>query len=384
MSDSFSGTLTFVRVYSGTLRTGETLYNASQGKRERVGKLVLMHANKREEVEEVQAGEIAAVMGLRFTRTGDTLCSEGKQLLLEKIDFPEPVISVAIEPKTKADQEKLGDALTRLGLEDPSFRITTQDETGQTLMSGMGELHLEILVDRLKREFKVDANVGKPQVAYRETVQATGRAEGKFAKFIGGKNQFAEVVLEVSPRERGAGYRFQNLVPKGVLPDVFVQAVDRGVQETCLAGLTVGYPVVDVEVKLLRAALHETDSTEVAFKIAASMAFKGATLEAGPIILEPVMSCEVLSPEEFVGGVIGDLNSRRGKILSMSTRQGLQAIRAEVPLATMFGYSTAVRSASQGRASFSMEFARYERVSPAIEAEIKAQTGYVERPIHAE
>lgn len=375
-NDPFMGILTYFRVYSGSLDAGTQVLNASKDKKERPTKILLMHANKREEVKSISAGDIAAAVGFRFTTTGDTLCLDKKPHLLEKIDFPEPVISIAIEPKTKADQDKLSDSLTKLSLEDPSFKVSYQEETGQTLLSGMGELHLEILVDRMKREFKVEANVGKPQVAYRETISAVASAEGLFQREVSGKNQYARCILEFKPLARGEGFQFS--ADKAVLlPKNIISAVEIGVREAMLGGIEVGYPAVDLAAKLVSGEFREGESTEVAFKIAASLAFKDGTRKARPVLLEPMMSCEVLSPDEYMGNVIGDLNSRSGKILSMSPRGLIQAIRAEVPLAKMFGYSTAVRSQSQGRASFTMEFARYEPVSAATAHEVRVRAGVI-------
>ena len=380
MNDPFVGQLTFIRVYSGQAETGEMLYNSSKDKKERMGRLLEMHANKREDLKEVKAGEIAAVVGLRFTTTGDTLCSEKAPILLEKMEFPDPVISIAIEPKTKADQEKLAMSLQKLATEDPSFRVSTNEDTGQTLISGMGELHLEIIVDRMKREFKVEANIGEPQVAYKETLFKNARAEGKFIRQSGGRGQYGHCVIELEPMEPGSGYEFVNEIQSGVIPKEFIPAIDKGIRETMLGGIVAGYPAVDIKATLLDGSFHDVDSTEIAYKIAASMAFKEAALRAGPLILEPVMSCEIACPEDYVGAVIGDLNSRRGKIINMTVRHGLQQIKAEVPLATMFGYSTALRSSSQGRATYSMEFSHYEPVPPAIAQEIKIKIGIMPAP----
>ncbi len=377
MNDPFVGTLTYIRVYSGKAATGQMVFNPGKDKKERLGRLLLMHANKREDVQEVKAGEIVACVGLRFTVTGDTLCEERKPILLEKMEFPEPVISVAIEPKTKADQEKLGASLQRLAMEDPSFRISLNEETGQTLISGMGELHLEIIVDRMRREFKVDANVGQPQVSYKETFSKATEVEGRFHRpATTGRAQFGQVRMRFEPLARGEGYQFVNQLPPGKLPREFVPAVDKGVQGAMLGGLVSGYPVVDVRAVLLDAEFNELESTETGYSIAASNAFKEAC-KPSAVILEPVMSAEVVCPEEYMGGVIGDLNGRRGKILSMSMRHGLQVIKAEVPLATMFGYSTALRSSSQGRATFTMEFASYEPVPPAIAHDILVKSGVI-------
>jgi elongation factor G len=377
MNDPYVGQLTYFRVYSGKADSGVMVYNPAKGKRERLGRLLQMHANKREDISGVKAGDIAAAVGLRFTTTGDTLCNEANPILLEKMDFPEPVISIAIEPKTKADQEKLAGALQKLAMEDPSFRVQMNEDTGQTLIRGMGELHLEIIVDRMRREFKVEGNVGQPQVAYKETITQKATAEGKFIRQSGGKGQYGHCVIQFEPLEKGKGYAFVNSIKAGVIPKEFIPAIDKGIQEAMLGGIITGYPAVDIKATLLDGSFHDVDSTEVAFKIAASMAFKEAALKANPVILEPVMSCEVVSPEEYLGGVIGDLNSRRGKILNMSVRHNLQVIRAEAPLATMFGYSTALRSSSQGRATYSMEFSHYEPVPPNIADEIKVKAGVV-------
>ncbi len=379
-NDPFMGMLTYFRVYEGTLKAGEQVLNPGKEKKERLTKILLMHANKREEVSEVRAGDIAAAVGLKFTTTGDTLCNEGKPVLLEKIDFPEPVISIAIEPKTKADQEKLSDALKKLAWEDPSFRISSNDETGQTLLSGMGELHLEILVDRMKREFKVEGNVGKPQVAYRETISQPARGEGTFHREMAGKSQFGKCTIDFKPLKRGEGFKFVNRLPPAkqvekVFPKMFVNAIETGMKETLLGGIIVGYPAVDIEAALVDAEYAENESTETAYKIAANMAFKDACTKANPVILEPMMICEVTSPDEYMGNVIGDLNARRGKIMSMTPKHGLQVIKAEVPLAQMFGYSTAVRSQSQGRATFVMEFSQYSEVPPQVAHEIKVRAG---------
>jgi elongation factor G len=380
MNDPFVGPLTYFRVYSGTLTAGEQVLNPAKGKKERLTRILLMHANKREELKEVHAGEIAAAVGLKFTTTGDTLCSEGRPVLLEKIEFPEPVISVAIEPKTKADLEKLTEALKKLSMEDPSFRVSMNEETGQTLLSGMGELHLEILVDRMKREYKVEGNVGRPQVSYRETVSREAEGEGKFVRELAGKGQYGHCIIRIKPRKRGEGYSFRNTLSPTQLPKNLVTAVDQGLQEAMQGGLVIGYPAVDIEAVLVGATMHETDSTEVAFKIAASLALKDAAAKAVPAILEPMMSCEVLVPEEFMGGVIGDLNSRRGKIQSMAPKLKMQVVKCEVPLAMMFGYSTALRSQSQGRASYSMEFANYELVPPNVAEEIMIRAGVLIKP----
>jgi elongation factor G len=377
MNDPYVGQLTYFRVYSGRIKAGEQAFNVAKGKRERLGRLLLMHANKREDVSEVKAGDIVATVGLRFTTTGDTLCNEGHQILLEKMEFPDPVISIAIEPKTKADQEKLAGALQRLAMEDPSFRVSANEETGQTLISGMGELHLEIIVDRMRREFKVEGNVGQPQVAYKETIARSAEAEGKFIRQSGGKGQYGHCVIRLEPIERGGHFRFVNAMKGGLIPKEFIPAIEKGVKESMLGGIITGYPAVDIQATLLDGSYHDVDSSEVAYKIAASMAFKEATLRAVPLILEPMMSCEIVCPEDYMGGVMGDLSARRGKILNMTVRHGLQVIKAEVPLATMFGYSTAVRSLSQGRATYTMEFSHYESVPPNIANEIKIRAGVV-------
>ncbi len=379
MNDPYVGQLTYFRVYSGQVKSGVMVYNAAKGKKERLGRLLKMHANKREDIEEVQAGDIAAAVGLRFTTTGDTLCDEAKPILLEKMEFPEPVISIAIEPKTKADQEKLATSLQRLAMEDPSFRVQTNEDTGQTLISGMGELHLEIIVDRMRREFKVEGNVGQPQVSYKETISRIAKAEGKFIRQSGGRGQYGHCVIQLEPFGKGTGYSFVNSVRAGAIPKEFIPAIDKGIQEAMLGGIVAGYPVSGIKATLLDGSFHDVDSTEIAFKIAASMAFREAALNAEPLILEPLMSCEISCPEDYMGGVIGDLNSRRGKIINMSMRHGLQVIKAEVPLATMFGYSTALRSSSQGRATYTMEFSHYEPVPPNISEEIKIKSGVIIR-----
>lgn len=370
MTDPFVGNLTYFRVYSGSVKPGMQVYNPLKDKKERIGRLLQMHANKREDIQEAKAGEIAAAVGLRFTTTGDTLCVENNPILLEKMEFPEPVISIAIEPKTTADQEKLGQSLQRLAMEDPSFRVKTDEETGQTIISGMGELHLEIIVDRMLREFKVEANVGSPQVAYKETITKAVRVEGKFIRQTGGKGQYGHCWIEMEPNERGKGYSFENAITGGALTKEFISAVDKGVQGAMSNGLLVGYPVVDVKVRLVDGSMHDVDSNEMAYKIAGSMAFKEGCKQGGEILLEPIMSCEVVCPEAYMGDVIGDLNARRGKILSMTARSNVQAIKAEVPLAEMFGYSTELRSKSQGRATYTMEPSHYEPVPPNVAEKI--------------
>ena len=380
MNDPFVGQLIYFRVYSGEAKVGDMVLNPGKDKKERLSRILQMHANKREDVEVVRAGDIVAAVGLRYTITGDTLCETAHPILLEKMEFPEPVISIAIEPKTKADEEKLSGALQRLAMEDPSFRITNNADTGQTLISGMGELHLEIIVDRMKREFKVEGNVGKPQVAFKETLGKKARGEGRFVRQAAGRGQFGHCVVEFEPLSAGQGFQFVNRVREGAIPKEFIPAVEKGIQESMLGGIIAGYPAVDIRATLLDGSFHEIDSTEVAFKIAASMAFKEAALASNPLILEPVMSAEVVCPEDYMGGVIGDLSSRRGKILNMTTRHGQQVIKAEVPLSTMFGYSTALRSSSQGRATYTMEFSRYEPVPPAIAEEIKIRSGVILPP----
>lgn len=374
MTDPFVGQLTFIRVYSGVLQSGSYVYNATKGKRERIGRLLKMHANKREEIKEVYAGDIAAAVGLKYTTTGDTLCNEDQAVILESIEFPEPVISIAIEPKTKSDQEKLGLSLQKLASEDPSFRVKTDEETGQTIISGMGELHLEIIVDRMMREFKVEANVGKPQVAYRETITKKVKVEGKFVRQSGGRGQYGHVWLEIEPQpEPGKGYEFVDAIKGGVVPREYIPAVDKGIFEATDNGVLAGFPVVDVKVTLIDGSYHEVDSSEMAFKIAGSMGFKEGCQKAGPILLEPIMSVEVVVPEEYMGEVIGDLNSRRGRIMGMDSRAGAQVVSAMVPLANMFGYSTDLRSATQGRATYAMTFDHYEPVPKSVSDEIIAK-----------
>ncbi|RMH55773.1 MAG: elongation factor G [Candidatus Hydrogenedentota bacterium] len=372
-TDPFVGTLTFFRVYSGAVESGSYVYNSTKDKKERVGRLLRMHANKREEIKKVAAGDIAAVVGLKFTKTGDTLCDESDPVILESIKFPEPVISVAIEPKTNADQEKMVTGLQKLGDEDPTFRMKSDEETGECIISGMGELHLEIIVDRLMREFKVEANVGKPQVAYRETITKPAEAEGKYIRQTGGRGQYGHVVIKIEPKERGSGFEFTNKIVGGVIPKEFIPAVEKGIREALEAGVLAGYPVVDVAVTLFDGSFHEVDSSEIAFKIAGSMAFKEACRNAGAQLLEPMMKVEVVVPEEYMGEIIGDLNSRRGRIEAMDERKGARVIRAMVPLATMFGYATDLRSNSQGRATYSMEFSHYEPVPTQIAQEIMAK-----------
>jgi elongation factor G len=373
MNDQHVGQLVFLRVYSGTLKSSSGVYNSTKDKKERVGRLLRMHANKREEVEAIAAGDIAAAIGLKYTTTGDTLCDADKPIVLESMTFPEPVIAVAIEPKTRADEEKLGVSLSRLALEDPTFRVTSEEETSQTLIHGMGELHLEIIVDRLLREFKVEANVGKPQVAYRETIRKKGEAQGKFVRQTGGRGQYGDVYIEVEPNEAGKGFEFENKIVGGAVPKEYVPAIEKGVKEAMETGVLAGYPMVDIKVQLTDGSYHEVDSSEMAFKIAGSMGFKEAVRRAKPVLLEPVMDVEVVTPEEHMGAIVGDLNSRRGRILSMEARGSSQVIRANVPLGQMFGYATEMRSMTQGRATYTMQFARYEEVPTAIAEEIMAK-----------
>lgn len=370
MTDPYVGKLAFFRVYSGTLKSGSYVYNSTKGKRERIGRILLMHANHREEVDEVYAGDIAAAVGLKDTTTGDTLCLEEDPVILESMEFPEPVIQVAIEPKTKAGQDKMSAALQKLAEEDPTFRTYTDAETGQTIIAGMGELHLEIIVDRLLREFKVEANVGKPQVAYRETIRKAVKAEGKFVRQSGGRGQYGHVWIEIEPLESGAGYEFVNKIVGGVVPKEYIGPVDQGIQEAMESGVLGGYPVVDVKVTLYDGSYHEVDSSEMAFKIAASMAFKEAMQKADPVLLEPMMKVEVTVPEEYMGDVMGDINSRRGRIEGMEARSGVQVITAYVPLAEMFGYATDLRSKSQGRGVYTMQLSHYEEVPASIAEKI--------------
>ena len=358
-TDPFVGTLTYIRVYSGVLNSGDTVYNPVKSKKERIGRVLQMHANHRDEIKEVCAGDIAACVGLKDVTTGDTLCDMNKVIVLERMEFPDPVISVAVEPKTKADQEKMGIALQKLAQEDPSFRVHTDEESGQTIISGMGELHLEIIVDRMKREFKVEANVGKPQVAYREAIRKPVEQEGRFVRQSGGRGQYGHVWLRLEPRERGAGYEFENAIVGGVVPREYIPAIDKGVQEQMRNGVIAGYPVVDVKVTAFDGSYHDVDSSEMAFKIAGSMAFKEGARKASPVLLEPIMKVEVVTPEEFLGPVNGDLNRRRGVLQGMEDSPAGKIIRAEVPLAEMFGYATDLRSATQGRATYSMEFCKY-------------------------
>ncbi|MDX2058669.1 MAG: elongation factor G [Gemmatimonadales bacterium] len=375
MTDPFVGRLTYFRVYSGSIKSGSYIYNSTKDKRERIGRLLQMHANKREEIEEVLAGDIAAAIGLKDTRTGDTLSDEDKPVILEAMKFPNPVIDVAVEPKTKADQDKMGIALQKLAEEDPTFKVRSDAETGQTIIAGMGELHLEIIVDRMKREFKVEANVGRPQVAFRETIlKKVTQIEGKFIRQSGGKGQYGHVVIDLEPAEPGSGFHFEDKIVGGVIPREFIKPVEAGIKEALDTGVLAGYPVVDVKVSLVYGSYHDVDSSEMAFKIAGSMAFKEACRQAKPIILEPIMEVEVVTPSEYLGDVIGDLSSRRGKVGGMTQRGENQVVASEVPLSEMFGYSTNLRSMSQGRAVYSMQFDHYEQVPKAVEEQIVAKT----------
>jgi elongation factor G len=374
-TDPFVGRLTYVRVYSGKVNSGSYVINATNGKKERVGRVLQMHANHREDLEEGLAGEIVGIVGLKDTRTGDTLCEEGKLIMLEKIVFPEPVIQIAIEPKTKADSEKMSIALQKLAEEDPTFRVKTDEETNQTIISGMGELHLEIIVDRMKREFKVEANIGKPQVAYKETIRKRVEAEGKFVRQSGGKGQFGLVNLYVEPSEKGKGFEFVNEIKGGAIPKEYIPAVEDGIREAMKNGVLAGYPMQDVKVTLFDGKYHEVDSSEMAFKIAGSIGFKEGARRANPVLLEPIMAVEVTTPEDYMGAVMGDLSSRRGRIEGMEARHGEQVITAKVPLANMFGYSTDLRSMSQGRANYTMEFFAYEEAPKAVAEEIIEKSG---------
>ncbi|MDD5608724.1 MAG: elongation factor G [Ignavibacterium sp.] len=374
MNDPYVGKLTFFRVYSGVLKSGSYIFNSVSGKKERISRLLRMHANHREEISEVKAGDIAAAVGLRYTRTGDTLCDEHDPIVLEKISFPEPVIQIAIEPKTKADQDKLSDSLAKLADEDPTFKIKVDEETGQTLISGMGELHLEILVDRMKREFKVEANIGKPQVAYRETITQRVQAEGKFVKQSGGRGKFGHVWIELLPNEPGKGYEFINGIVGGVVPKEYIPAVSQGIQDAMKNGIIAGFPMVDVKARLYDGSYHDVDSDEISFRVAGSMAFQAGAKKANPVLLEPIMAGEVVTPEEYLGDVRGDLNSRIGKIEGFSARKDAQIIKANVPLSEMFGYATILRSMSQGRAIYSMQFDHYSAVPKAIAEEISEKS----------
>jgi elongation factor G len=370
MADPFIGHLTFLRIYSGNIVAGTTVLNAASGKKERIGRLLKMHANKREEIKEAFAGDIVAAVGLKYTATGETLCAQERPVLLESIDFPDPVIEVAIEPKTKSDRDSLSQALQKLTKEDPSFRVKTNEETGQTLIAGMGELHLEIIVDRLTREFGVDANVGQPQVAYRETITKAVKEDLKYAKQSGGRGQYGHVVIEVEPQEPGAGYEFENKIVGGVIPKEYIPAVDKGIRNALTSGVLAGFPVVDVKVSLVFGSYHDVDSSEQAFYIAGSMAIKEACRKGGGVILEPIMFVEILTPEDYLGDVMGDVNGRRGKVSNMESRMGTQIIRAYIPLSNMFGYATDLRSKTQGRATYSMLFDHYEKVPTSVAEEL--------------
>jgi elongation factor G len=373
MTDPFVGQLIFIRIYSGILKTGDSVLNPRTGKTERIGRLLKMHANKREEITEIMAGDICAAVGLKNLNTGDTICSDKSPILLESIDFPAPVIEVAVEPKTKVDQEKMGMALAKLAQEDPTFKVRTDITNGQTIISGMGELHLEIIVDRMMREYKVEANVGKPQVNYRETIRASAEAEGKYIRQTGGSGNYGHAKIRISPNEPGKGYEFSNDTKGGTIPKEYIKPIDQGIQEALLGGILAGYEMVDIKVSLYDGSYHDVDSNEMAFKIAGSMAFKEAARKAKPVLLEPVMSVEVTVPEEYMGTIIGDLNSRRGRIEGMEMVGGVQAIKATVPLSTMFGYATAMRGSTQGRANFSMEFKQYEEAPRSVSEEIIAK-----------
>ncbi len=370
MSDPYVGKLTYFRVYSGTLKTGSYVLNTTSGKKERIGRVLQMMANKRQDIEAVFTGDIVAAVGLKNTKTGDTLCDEKHPIVLEKMEFPEPVISVAIEPKSKADGDKLSDALMKLADEDPTFQVRTDEETGQTIISGMGELHLDILIDRMMREFKVQANVGRPQVAYRETIRRKVKAEGKFVRQSGGRGQYGHVVIELEPAEKGAGYVFENKIIGGVIPKEYINPVKQGIEEALGNGIVAGYPIIDVKATLIDGSYHPVDSSEVAFKIAGSMALKNAASKADPVLLEPIMNIEIVVPEEYMGDVMGDLNSRRGKVVGIAPRKDAQIIAAMVPLSEMFGYATQLRSITQGRAIYSMQFSHYQEVPKNVADEI--------------
>jgi elongation factor G len=374
MADPFVGQLTYIRCYSGRVAAGQAVYNSAKERRERIGRLLRMHANKREEIDELLAGDIAAVVGLKNVTTGDTLSGADHPIILEKMDFPAPVIHIAVEPKSTADQEKMIVALQRLAVEDPSFRVRTDEETGQTIISGMGELHLDIIVDRMRREYKVDANVGKPQVAYRETITKEVEAEGKYIRQTGGRGQYGHVWLRARPGGQGSGFKFKNVVAGGAIPREYIHPIERGVREATEGGVLGGYPMVDIEVELFDGSYHDVDSNEMAFKIAGSIAFKEAAKRAGPILLEPIMATEVVVPEQFMGAVIGDLSARRGKILGMEPRAGMQVVTAHVPLAEMFGYSTSLRSATEGRAIYTMQFHHYAPVPAHIGEQLIAKS----------
>jgi len=373
MTDPFVGQLTFFRVYSGVIESGSSVLNSTKGKKERVGRILKMHANKREEIKQVYSGDIAAAVGLKYTTTGDTLCDESKPCLLESMEFPEPVIHIAVEPKTKGDQEKMGTALGKLLAEDPSLRCRTDEETGQTILSGMGELHLEIIIDRMKREFKVEANIGAPQVAYRESITKSVEVQGKFVRQSGGRGQYGDCWLRIEPQEPGAGFEFVDAIKGGVIPKEYIPAVGKGAEEASQNGVLAGFPIVDVKVTCFDGSYHDVDSSEMAFKIAGSMGFKEGAAKAAPVLLEPIMAVEVVTPEDYMGDVMGDLSSRRGRIMGMEGRAGAQVVNAHVPLANMFGYSTDLRSATQGRATYTMVFDHYEQVPKAIADEVIAK-----------
>jgi elongation factor G len=375
MTDPFVGQLIFIRLYSGILKTGDTVLNPRTGKSERIGRLLKMHANKREEISEIMAGDICAAVGLKQMITGDTVCTEKSPIVLESIDFPAPVIAVAVEPKTKADQEKMGMALAKLAQEDPTFKVHTDPDSGQTIISGMGELHLEIIVDRMMREYKVDANVGKPQVAYRETIRKNSDAEGKYIRQTGGSGNYGHCKIRMEPNEAGKGYEFVNETTGGSIPREYIKPIDQGIREAMEGGVIAGYPMVDVRVILYDGSYHDVDSNEMAFKIAGSMAFKEAARKANPVLLEPVMKVEVVVPEEYMGTIIGDLNSRRGRIEGVEPRVGSQVVSATVPLSEMFGYATQMRSSTQGRANYSMHFSRYEEAPRSVSDEIIGRSG---------
>ena len=373
MTDPFVGQLAFIRAYSGGLKSGDSVYNPRKQRSERIGRLLRMHANKREEITEVLAGDICACVGLKNVTTGDTISDEKHPIVLESIEFPDPVIAVAVEPKTKSDQEKMGVALSKLAQEDPTFRVATDQESGQTIISGMGELHLEIIIDRMMREFNVEANVGKPQVAYRETIRKKSEAEGKYIRQTGGSGQYGHVKLRVEPNGAGKGFEFENDIVGGSIPKEYIKPVEAGIREAMEGGVLAGYPMVDVKAILYDGSYHEVDSNELAFKIAASMGFKEAARKASPVLLEPVMSVEVVVPMEYMGTIIGDLNSRRGRIEGIEHRAGSEVVKSMVPLAEMFGYATQMRSNTQGRATFSMHFSRYEEAPRAVAEEIVAK-----------
>ena len=373
MADPFVGSLAFIRVYSGVLAAGSGVYNAAKGRRERIGRLLQMHANKREDIDEVRTGDIGAAVGLKDVLTGQTICDENHPVILESMDFPDPVIQVAIEPKTKADQEKMGVALSRLAQEDPTFKVKTDPETNQTIIAGMGELHLEIIVDRMMREFKVEANVGKPMVAYRETIRKRVEAEGKFVRQSGGRGQYGHVRMYVEPNEAGKGYEFINDIKGGVIPKEYIKPIDQGIQEAMQSGVLAGYPCVDIKITIYDGSYHDVDSNEMAFKIAGSMGFKAGCEKASPVILEPIMAVEVVVPEDYMGDVIGNLNSRRGRIENMEDRAGVKVVTAKVPLAEMFAYSTTLRGMTQGRGNYTMQFSHYEEAPRNVAEEIVAK-----------